>query len=69
MRLIIRDDAHAASSYAANYIVNRINAFKPTAENPFVLGLPTGSSPQGVYKILVERYKAGEVRSIHYPPW
>lgn len=61
MRLIIRDDAHAASSYVANYIVDRIKAFNPSRENPFVLGLPTGSSPQGVYQILVDKYKAGEV--------
>ena len=61
MRLIIRDDADRASAYVANYIVDRIKAFKPNAENPFVLGLPTGSSPLGVYKNLVQMYKAGEV--------
>lgn len=62
MRLIIRDDAEAASSYVANYIIERIRHFSPTAAHPFVLGLPTGSSPLGVYRILVEKYKAGEVR-------
>lgn len=62
MRLIIRDDPAAASAYVANYIVNRINRFAPTPERPFVLGLPTGSTPEGVYRILVEKYKAGEVR-------
>lgn len=61
MRLIIRDDANATSAYVAKYVVDRIKAFKPTRENPFVLGLPTGSSPLGVYKNLVEMYKAGEV--------
>ncbi|KAJ6788369.1 hypothetical protein PWT90_02905 [Aphanocladium album] len=61
MRLIIRDDAAATSNYVANYIADRINAYKPTPQNPFVLGLPTGSSPLGVYKALVEKYKAGEV--------
>jgi glucosamine-6-phosphate deaminase len=61
MRLIIRDDANGASDYVANYIINRINSFHPSAENPFVLGLPTGSSPLGVYKILVQKYKAGLV--------
>lgn len=63
MRLIIRDDAAATSNYVANYIVDRINAYKPTPQNPFVLGLPTGSSPLGVYKALVDKYKAGEVSS------
>ncbi|RDW71875.1 glucosamine-6-phosphate isomerase [Coleophoma crateriformis] len=61
MRLIIRDDPASAASYIAKYIIDRINAFAPTSEHPFVLGLPTGSSPIGIYKILVEKYKAGEI--------
>lgn len=66
MRLIIRDDAQTASSYVAHYIIDRIKAFRPTPESPFVLGLPTGSSPLGVYKILVEQFKAGEVRPLSH---
>ncbi|KAH8666407.1 glucosamine-6-phosphate deaminase [Xylariales sp. PMI_506] len=61
MRLIIRDDSNAASAYVAKYIVDRINHFNPTPAHPFVLGLPTGSSPLGVYRLLVEKFKAGEV--------
>lgn len=61
MRFIIRDDAEQASIYVASYIVDRIKHFNPTPSNPFVLGLPTGSSPLGVYRILVEKFKAGEV--------
>lgn len=61
MRLIIRDDENAACAYVANYVAERINAFQPTPEHPFVLGLPTGSSPVGVYDMLVRKYKAGEV--------
>lgn len=61
MRLIIRDRAEAASAYVAKYIIDRINHFQPTPSHPFVLGLPTGSSPLGVYKILVEQHKAGKV--------
>lgn len=61
MRFIIRDDAEQASVYVANYVVDRIKHFNPTPSHPFVLGLPTGSSPLGVYKVLVEKYKAGEV--------
>ncbi|KAL6152205.1 Glucosamine-6-phosphate isomerase (Glucosamine-6-phosphate deaminase) (GNPDA) (GlcN6P deaminase) [Exserohilum turcicum] len=60
-RLIIRDDAQAASKYIADYIIERINTFKPTPEKPFVLGLPTGSSPVVVYQYLVQRHKAGQV--------
>lgn len=39
----------------------RINDFNATAANPFVLGLPTGSSPETIYKILVQRFKDGDV--------
>jgi len=61
MRLIVRDHSEAASAYVAKYIIDRINHFQPTPAHPFVLGLPTGSSPLGVYKILVEQHKAGKV--------
>ncbi|KAK4127317.1 glucosamine-6-phosphate isomerase [Parathielavia appendiculata] len=61
MRFFIKEDAAAASAHVANYIVDRINHFGPTPAHPFVLGLPTGSTPLGVYKALVEKYKAGEV--------
>ncbi|KAH6678558.1 hypothetical protein B0J14DRAFT_325743 [Halenospora varia] len=61
MRLIIRDDPASASSYIAQYIIDRIKHFNPTKAYPFVLGLPTGDSPVGIYKILVEKYKAGEI--------
>jgi glucosamine-6-phosphate deaminase len=62
MRFFIRDDAAAASAHVANYIVDRINHFAPTPAHRFVLGLPTGGTPLGVYKVLVEKYKAGKVR-------
>lgn len=61
MRLIIKQDYQSVSQWAADYVVARINAAKPTAERPFVLGLPTGSSPLGMYKALIEANKAGKV--------
>ncbi|KAJ5577803.1 uncharacterized protein N7459_006767 [Penicillium hispanicum] len=61
VRVIIREDPQAASVYIAEYIVSRIQAFNPTEEQPFVLGLPTGSSPEIIYKILVQRHRAGEI--------
>ncbi|KAF2645077.1 glucosamine-6-phosphate deaminase [Massarina eburnea CBS 473.64] len=61
MRLIIRDDPQTASKYIADYIVERIKAFNPTAARPFVLGLPTGSSPILIYQNLVQRHKAGDI--------
>ncbi|KAK5208039.1 Glucosamine-6-phosphate isomerase (Glucosamine-6-phosphate deaminase) (GNPDA) (GlcN6P deaminase) [Exophiala xenobiotica] len=61
MRVIIREETDSASRYAAKYIINRINAFAPTSERPFVLGLPTGSSPEIIYRYLVQAHKAGEI--------
>jgi len=61
MKLIIRDNGDQASRYVARYIIKRINDFAPTPDRPFVLGLPTGSSPEVVYKYLVQAHKAGEI--------
>jgi len=61
MRLIIRDDKGTASKHIADYIIERIKGFAPTPEKPFVLGLPTGSSPEGIYKHLVAAYKHGDI--------
>ena len=61
MRLIIQESYGKMSQWAAAYIVKRINEFKPTAEKPFVLGLPTGSTPIGTYKELIHLYKTGRI--------
>lgn len=61
MRIIIEPNNGAMSKWAAIYIVNKINKFKPTKNKPFVLGLPTGSSPIGTYQQLVQFYKEGKV--------
>ena len=61
MRLIIEKDYDALSKWAAEYVIKRINEFNPTPEHRFVLGLPTGSSPIGMYKELVEACKEGRV--------
>jgi glucosamine-6-phosphate deaminase len=65
MRLIIQPDYKGVSQWAANHIVSKINAFAPTKNNPFVLGLPTGSSPLGVYQELTELFKKGKVSFEH----
>lgn len=61
MRLIIHKNYDEASGWAADYITRRINAFTGGPDKPFVLGLPTGSSPLGIYKRLIALNKAGEV--------
>lgn len=61
MRLIIEPDYESVSEWAANYVMARINKFNPTPERPFVLGLPTGSSPLGMYRNLIKLNKEGKV--------
>lgn len=65
MRLLIEQDYQMMSQWAARYIAGRINAFKPTQDRPFVLGLPTGSTPLGTYKELIRLYEAGKVSFAH----
>ena len=48
MRLIIEPNYEQLSKWAANYVAAKIKAANPTAEKPFVLGLPTGSSPKAI---------------------
>lgn len=61
MRVIIEPDYELAAKWAANYVARSINEFNPSKTEPFVLGLPTGSSPLGVYKELVKLNKKGTV--------
>lgn len=61
MRLIINKDYESLSVWAADYVAARINAAAPTAERPFVLGCPTGSSPLGMYRHLAELCRQGKV--------
>ncbi len=61
MRVIIEPDYQKVSEWAASYIVKKINEAKPTPEHPFVLGLPTGSTPLGTYKELIRLHKEGKV--------
>lgn len=61
MRLIIEPDYDLMSKWAAYYVASCINSAHRTPEHPFVLGLPTGSSPIGMYKYLIELCKEGKV--------
>ena len=61
MRLIIQKDYDGMSQWAAKYVIDKVNAFHPTSEKPFVLGLATGSSPEGFYREIVKAYKAGKI--------
>ena len=61
MRLLIHKNYENMCRWTADYIIKRINAFKPTKDRPFVLGLPTGSTPLGVYKNLIASYKEKKI--------
>jgi glucosamine-6-phosphate deaminase len=61
MRVIIEPNYELVSKWAANYVAKKIKVFGPGDSKPFVLGLPTGSSPLGMYKELIELNKAGAV--------
>ncbi|MEK9499291.1 glucosamine-6-phosphate deaminase [Photorhabdus sp. P32] len=65
MRLIPLTNASDVGKWSAHYIVSKINAFNPTAEHPFLLGLPTGSTPLATYKELIALHKAGKVSFKH----
>ena len=61
MRVIIEPDYDKMSQWAADYVAQRIIEFNPTADKPFKLGCPTGSSPLGVYRELIKKYESGEI--------
>lgn len=61
MRVIIEPDYALAAKWSANYIARSINEYGPSKDKPFVLGLPTGSSPLGVYEELIKLNKKGTV--------
>ena len=61
MRLIIEPNYQQLSCWAASYVAKKINEFKPTEEKPFVLGLPTGGTPLGTYRELINLYNKGLV--------
>ena len=59
MRLIIHSDYQRASVWTAQYIADKINSNKK--EKPFILGLPTGSSPLGIYREFIRLNKDGKL--------
>ena len=61
MRVIIRERDIDVAAWTADYIVDAIRRKAQHTDRPFVLGLPTGSTPLATYKRLVELHRAGEV--------
>ncbi len=52
MRLLV--SKFNLGDWAARYLCDKINKFKPTESKPFVLGLPTGDTPLNMYKQLIK---------------
>lgn len=65
MRLIPLQNTQEVGAWVAKRIVNKINQFKPTSDRPFLLGLPTGSSPLVMYQQLIKQYQLGNVSFKH----
>ena len=61
MRVVIQENYENICRWAAQHIVDAIKEKAAKTDKPFVLGLPTGSSPLGVYKKLAEMNAAGQV--------
>ena len=61
MRVVIKPDYNNLSQWAADYVVYRINKHRPSPKKPFVLGLPSGSTPLGMFAALARYYKEGKV--------
>jgi glucosamine-6-phosphate deaminase len=61
MHLVICEHKAAMAEWAARYVQRRIQTYAPTAERPFVLGLPTGSTPIALYQNLIALYQQGEL--------
>lgn len=65
MRLIPLQTSQQVGLWSARYIVDTINQFAPTADHPFVLGVPTGGTPLNTYNQLIKLHKKGEISFEH----
>jgi glucosamine-6-phosphate deaminase len=61
MRVIIQDTANQVAAWTASHIAEQIKQHQSMHQKPFVLGLPTGSTPLPTYHALIALHKAGKV--------
>jgi glucosamine-6-phosphate deaminase len=61
MRILIHENYQELSKWVAHYLAGKINHAISSPDKPFVLGLPTGSSPIGIYRELVGLYRGKKV--------
>ena len=60
VRVVILDTPDDVAKFSAQHVVDSIAQVRTQGRQP-VLGLATGGTPLGMYKILVEKYQAGEL--------
>ncbi len=61
MRLIISPDYEQCSQWAADYVAYKIKASHPTKDKPFVMAIPAGSSPLGMFERLIGMFRKGKL--------
>ena len=61
MRLIISPDYDQCSQWAADYVAYKIKAAHPTQDKPFVMAIPAGSSPLGMFERLIGMFRKGKL--------
>ncbi|MGL5914197.1 MAG: glucosamine-6-phosphate deaminase [Bacteroidales bacterium] len=61
MRVIIENEAQGVAERASTYIVKKIHEHSQRSSKPFILGLPTGSTPLKTYAELIKLHKAGKI--------
>uniref|UniRef100_A0A1B6F5M2 Glucosamine-6-phosphate isomerase n=2 Tax=Cuerna arida TaxID=1464854 RepID=A0A1B6F5M2_9HEMI len=61
MRLIILENSSQVAEWSARYVLKKIRDYNPGPDKYFVLGLPTGGTPLGMYQKLIEYHKAGRI--------
>lgn len=59
MRLLVTNQL--LCKWAALYLCKKIKEFNRNANRPFVLGLPTGSTPLQLYQELIKLYREGKI--------
>ncbi|XP_046665139.1 glucosamine-6-phosphate isomerase isoform X1 [Homalodisca vitripennis] len=61
MRLVILENTSQVAEWSARYVLQKIRDYNPGPDRYFVLGLPTGGTPLGMYQKLIEYHKAGKI--------
>ena len=61
VRVIILKDYETVSKWAAAYVTHRILTYRNNHKKHFTLGLPTGSTPVGMYRELIRNHSEGTV--------